>query len=85
MNTTHEIPNFIHYLAVLTILFSLLSVEAEKHVQPINNCWKEITYSDVPLLFKCINKDTVRHDSNSFDEITQTVVDTWRNTKPNIL
>ena len=29
-NTTHEIPNFIRYLAVPIILFSLTNAEAEK-------------------------------------------------------
>ena len=31
-NTTHEIPNFIRYLAVPIILFSLTNAEAEKMV-----------------------------------------------------
>ena len=35
----------------------IVSVEAEKNVQPIKNCSKEIMYSDGPGLLKCINKD----------------------------
>ena len=67
---THEISNFIRYLAIPIILFPLTSVEDENF--SVN--WK--------LLNALIR---IRHDFHNFDKIKETAADKLKNTKQRII
>ena len=75
-NTTHEIPNFICYLAVLIILLPSTSVEAEKMFSQLKivktKLFTQISQDFLNVLIR------IRHDSNSFNKIKGTALDKWR-------
>ena len=78
-STTREIPNFILYLAVPIILFTLTSVEAEQMFSQLKIVkMKLFTQMSQDFLNALIR---IKHGSNSFDKIKGTAVDKWRNTK----
>ena len=78
-STKHEIPNFICYLAVPIILFSLTSAEAEKMFSQLKvvktNLFTQMFQDFLTALIR------IRHDSNSFDKIKGTAIDKLTNTK----
>ena len=78
-NNTHEIPNFIHCLAVPIILFPLTCVEEEKIFNELKIV-KAKLFTQMSQDF--LNALIRRH---GFDKIKETAVDKLRNTKQRII
>ena len=82
--TSHEIPNYIRYLAVPIIpIIPLTSVEAENMFSQLKIV-KTILFTHMfqNILSALI---TTRDESNSFKKIKETEVDKLRNTKQRII
>ena len=78
-STKHEIPNFVCYLAVPILLFSLTSAVAKKMFSQLKvvkmNLFTQMFQDFLTALIR------IRHDSNSFDKIKGTAIDKLTNTK----
>ena len=82
--TSHEIPNFIRYLAFSIVLFLLTSVEAENMFIQLKKTVKTKLFTHIfqNLLSALIR---IRGKSNSFEKIKETAVDKLRNTNQRII
>ena len=82
-NITYEIPNFTCYLAALIISVSLTIVEAEKMFSQLKIVKTKLRTQMSQTFLNALIR--IKHDSNSFDKIIGTAVDTQRNVKQRVI